>query len=112
MRFFDKSCMFSAFWTFKKVCTNACFEGQHRVSGLFLKGTRSTKCANLTRASRFRAVFGMPNTANVMIVRLKKCVFQQQYRVSAPLEPPNKCHETHVLSDIIVFQACFRAIPA
>ena len=57
VRFSTTVSCFSALWTSKKVSQNACFERQHRVSGLFLKGAKSTKCVNLTRASRFRAVF-------------------------------------------------------
>ena len=95
VRFSTTASRFSALWAFKKVLQNTCSERQHRVPGLFLKGAKSTTCANLTRASRFRAVSGMPNSADVTIVRLNKCVSQQQYNVSAPYGPPNKCFERH-----------------
>ena len=72
--FFDNSIVFQRPLGIQKVLHNACFVRPHRVSGLFLKGTRSTKCAILTRASRFRPVFGMPNSANVTIARCRVCI--------------------------------------
>ena len=82
---FDKSFAFQACFCRVRNLENVWIWQELRVSGLFLKGAASTKCASLARASRFRGVFGMSSNANATVASLKKCVFRQQYRVSVPL---------------------------
>ena len=65
---------------------NMCeFDKGFEFSGLFLKGAESTKCPSLARASCFRAVFGMPITANVAIAALKSTFFENSIVFQRPL---------------------------
>ena len=97
--FFDNSTVFQRPFGIQKVLQNPCLERQHRVSGLFLKGAKSTKCPNLIRASRFRPVLQGAKSG--------KCVNLTRASCFRPVFEGCRINEICEFDKSFAFQSCF-----